>query len=74
MEIPPGNYRVSWTASGDSNFVVYVQGQSKDLLVNEILPSPNKGEVLFSSAGGQFIVSVEASNATWTITFTWLSP
>jgi len=74
MAIPPGNYRVSWQASGDSNFVVYIQGQSKDLLVNEILPNPSSGQVLFSSAGGQFIISVEASNATWRLTFTWLSP
>ena len=78
MEIPSGNYRVSWQATTSSpygeNFVVYIQGQSKSLLINEVLPNPNHGEVLFSSAGGQFIVSVEASQATWMITFTWLSP
>ena len=74
IEIPPGTYRVSWQASGAHNFVVYIQGQDKDLLVNEILPSPNHGEVLFSSAGGQFIIEVKASQATWKIAFTWLSP
>src|SRR5438105_3644784 len=35
MEIPKGNYRVSWQASGAHNFVVYIQGQDKRLLVNE---------------------------------------
>jgi hypothetical protein len=74
INVPPGNYRISWQASGSSNFVVYIQGQDKDLLVNEILPSPNHGEVLFTSAGGQFIIEVKASQATWKITFTWLSP
>jgi hypothetical protein len=81
IEIPPGNYRVSWQATyvkngygSIDNFAVYVQGQSKDLLVNEIIPATPSGEVLFTSLGGQFIVSVEVSSATWTITFTWLSP
>src|SRR5713101_6810794 len=46
MTIPPGNYRVSWQASGDSNFAIWIQGQQKSLLVNEILPNPNSGEVL----------------------------
>jgi hypothetical protein len=74
MTIPAGSYRVSWQASGSDNFMVYIQGQDKTLLVNEILPNPNHGEVLFTSLGGQFIVSVGASHATWQITFTWLSP
>jgi hypothetical protein len=74
IDVPPGNYRISWQASGRSNFVVYIQGQDKDLLVNEILPSPNHGEVLFTSGGGQFIIEIQASQATWKITFTWLSP
>jgi hypothetical protein len=81
VEIPPGNYRVSWQATyvktgfgSIDNFTVYVQGQSKDLLVNEIIPTTPSGEVLFSSAGGQFILSIEVSSATWQITFTWLSP
>jgi hypothetical protein len=74
MTIPPGNYRVSWQATGAHNFIVSIQGQQNTNLVNEILPSPDHGEVLFSSTGGQFIVAVEASQATWQITFTWLSP
>jgi hypothetical protein len=74
MNVPPGSYRVSWQANGAHNFAIWIQGQSKDLLVNEILPSPDHGEVLFSSAGGQFIISIEASQAVWQITFTWLSP
>jgi hypothetical protein len=74
MNIPAGNYRVSWQASGSSNFFIYVQGQDKRLLVNEILPNPDHGEVLFTSGGGSFIIEVKASQATWKITFTWLSP
>lgn len=81
IEIPPGNYRVSWQATyvksgfgSIDNFTVYIQGQSKDLLVNEIIPTTPSGEVLFTSLGGQFILSVQVSSATWQITFTWLSP
>jgi hypothetical protein len=78
MEIPPGNYRVSWqatyTGSYSENFVVYIQGQSKNLLINEIIPTTPHGEVLFSSSGGQFIIEVKASSANWNFTFTWLSP
>jgi hypothetical protein len=74
LQIPPGNYRVSWQATGSSNFIVHIQGQNTTYLVNEILPNPDHGEVLFSSAGGSFIIAVDASNATWQITFTWLSP
>jgi hypothetical protein len=83
MEIPPGNYRVSWQATDTQQiggttvselFEVYVQGQQKTNIVNEVLPTPSSGEALFSSAGGSFIVDVEVSSATWKITFTWLSP
>jgi hypothetical protein len=77
MDIPPGSYRVSWQATDtgpySDNFVVYVQGQSKNLLVNVVIPATPKGEALFTSGGGSFIVDVETSSATWTITFTWLS-
>ena len=78
MEIPPGNYRVSWqaidTGAYSENFFVYIQGQSRNLLVNEVIPTVDHGESLFSSLGGQFIIEVKASSATWKITFTWLSP
>jgi hypothetical protein len=78
MEIPSGNYRVSWqateTGAYSDLFEVSIQGQSKTLLINEVLPTTNHGEVLFSSAGGQFIIEVQTSNATWNMTFTWLSP
>jgi hypothetical protein len=83
MDIPPGNYRVSWQATDHAQiggqtvselFEVYVQGQGKNLLINEVLPGTPSGEALFSSAGGSFIIDVEASNTTWQITFTWLSP
>jgi hypothetical protein len=82
MEIPPGNYRVSWKATDTQQiggttvselFEVYVQGQQKNLVVNEVLPNPSSGEALFSSGGGSFIIDVEVSSATWRITFTWLS-
>ena len=83
MEIPPGNYRVSWQATDTKTiggttvselFEVYVQGQEKTNIINEVLPNPSSGEALFSSAGGSFIIDVEVSSATWQITFTWLSP
>jgi hypothetical protein len=77
MDIPPGSYRVSWSATDtgqfSDNFVVYIQGQSKNLLINVVIPTTPKGEALFTSGGGSFIVDVETSSATWTITFTWLS-
>lgn len=83
MEIPPGNYRVSWQATDTAkwsdgstmteNFAVYLQGQEKNLLINEVLPNPSSGEALFTSGGGSFILDVEVSSATWKITFTWLS-
>jgi len=56
------------------NFVVYLQGQDKTLVINEVLPGVSSGESLFESAGGRFIIEVKASNATWTLTFTWISP
>jgi hypothetical protein len=83
MDIPPGNYRVSWQATDTQSiggstlselFEVYVQGQQKTNIINEVLPTTPSGEALFSSAGGSFIVDVEVSSATWKITFTWLSP
>jgi hypothetical protein len=78
IEIPAGNYRVSWQATTTSqygdNFIVHIQGQSTTGLVNEILPNPDHGEVLFTSGGGSFILEVKTSQATWKITFTWLSP
>ena len=78
IDIPAGNYRVSWKAHDNSQysqlFEVYMQGQSKRLLINEVLPGTPSGEALFSSGGGSFIIDVEASETTWEITFTWLSP
>jgi len=81
IELPAGNYRVSWSAKyghhgygSIDNFSVYITGQSKDLLINEIIPTTPSGEVLFTSLGGQFILSIESSDSTWKITFTWLSP
>ena len=84
MDIPPGNYRVSWqgTDTGrlsdgstmSENFVVYVQGKSKTLIVDAVLPDTPSGQSLLSSAGGGFIIDVEADQATWNITLTWLSP
>ena len=84
IDIPPGSYRISWQATDtgrwsdgsvmSENFFVYIQGQNKTLVVNEVLPNPSSGEALFSSAGGSFIIDVEVSKATWNLTFTWLSP
>lgn len=83
ITIPPGNYRVTWRATdrariGGSTvselFEVYVQGQDKTNIINEVLPGTPSGEALFTSGGGSFIIDVEASETTWTITFTWLSP
>src|SRR2546422_472557 len=68
MDIPPGNYRVSWTAKDTQQiggttvselFEVYLQGQDKTNLINEVLPNPSSGETLFKSLGGSFIVDVE---------------
>lgn len=50
------------------------QSVNKDLLINEIIPTTPSGEVLFTSLGGQFILSIESSDSTWKIAFTWLSP
>jgi len=83
IEIPPGKYRVTWQATDHAQiggqtvselFEVYVQGQDKTNIINEVLPGTPSGEALFSSAGGSFIIDVEASETTWKITFTWLSP
>ena len=85
VTIPAGTYRINWRATGDTNFVVWLQGQDKSLLVNKILPNPDlahsaivvpvpdRGETLFNSLGGQFIIQVEASDSSWQVTFTWLS-
>ena len=55
-------------------FEVYIEGRERTNIVNEVLPGTPSGEALFSSAGGQFIIEVQASETTWKITFTWLSP
>jgi hypothetical protein len=78
IEIAPGNWRVSWQATDTGGFSelfeVYIVGQSRDNIVNEVLPATNHGEALFTSSGGQFIVEVQASTTKWKMTFTWLSP
>ena len=85
VTIPAGTYRISWQATGDTNFAVWLQGQDRSLLVNKILPnpdlahsaivipSPDRGETLFNSLGGQFIIQVEANDSSWQLTFTRLS-
>ena len=82
MDIPPGKYRVSWQATDHSQiggtivselFEVYVQGQDNTNIINAVLPGTPSGESLFSSAGGSFIISVQATATDWKITFTWLS-
>jgi hypothetical protein len=76
LQIPPGKYRVTWQATtSDSSelFNVWIQGQGRDLLVNEVLPKVNHGEALFNSGGGSFIIEVKGNQSTWQMTFTWLS-
>ena len=85
VTIPAGTYRINWQATGDTNFAVWLQGQDKSLLVNKVLsnpdlahsaiviPGPDRGETLFNSLGGQFIIQVEASDSRWQVTFTRLS-
>ena len=60
MDIPPGKYRVSWQATDMAQiggttvselFEVYVDGQERTNIINEVLPGTPSGEALFSSAG-----------------------
>jgi hypothetical protein len=49
FHLDAGNYRVSWTATGEStNLIVHIRaGQQVDGLINEIPPKPSSGEAFF---------------------------
>lgn len=66
-----GNYKVTWTAQGHDNFIVHIAlGDQTQHLVNEIPPNPSSGETLFySPQESDYILQVEASTLSWTITF-----
>ncbi len=70
LAIPKGDYRVTWTAQGNDNFIVTVIRASGDdiLLVNEIPPNPSSGQFLFPSPGGTYNVEIKASTLTWKLT------
>ena len=71
FHLASGNYRVSWTAQGHSNFIVHIHAGDQDQgLVNEIPPEPSSGEAFFRAGGGQYFLEIDASTLTWTITFT----
>lgn len=66
-------YRVSWSAQGErENFIVHIRNAAggDEGLVNEIHPEPSSGEEFFDSPGGEFFLEVDASELSWTATFT----
>jgi hypothetical protein len=71
FHLDAGNYRVSWTATGEStNFIVHIRaGQQVQYLISEIPPKPSSGEAFFQAAGGDYFLEVDASTLSWTITF-----
>ncbi len=73
VEMPHGDYRLTWTAQGSGGyFSVRLEGGQSSLLVSDDPAEADTGEVFIRFPGGRHIVSVEASELSWTITFTQL--
>jgi hypothetical protein len=73
VEMPHGDYRLTWTAQGGGGyFSVRLEGGQSSLLVSDDPAEADSGEVVTRYPGGRQIVSVEADGLLWTITFTQL--
>jgi hypothetical protein len=73
VEMPHGDYRLTWTAQGSGGyFSVRLEGGQSSLLVSDDPAEADSGEVVIRFPGGRHIVSVEADGLRWTITFTQL--
>lgn len=73
VEMPHGDYRLTWTARGGGGyFSVSLEGGQSSLLVSDDPAEADSGEVFVRFPGGRHIVSVEASELSWTITLTRL--
>ncbi len=73
VDMPHGDYRLSWTAQGSGGyFSVRLEGGQSSLLVSDDPAEADSGEVFVRFPGGRRIVSVQADRLTWTITFTQL--
>jgi hypothetical protein len=73
VEMPHGDYRLTWTAQGSGGyFSVRLEGGQSSLLVSDDPAEADSGEVFIRFPGGRHIVSVEASELSWRITFTQL--
>lgn len=71
MYIPTGNYKLTWTAKGHDNFIVYIEWDGDhSLMVNEIAPKPSSGETVFFSGGAQHLLTIDAATLTWTVKLT----
>jgi hypothetical protein len=73
VEMPHGDYRLTWTARGSGGyFSVRLEGGQSSLLVSDDPAETDSGEVFIRFPGGRHIVSVEADGLSWRITFTQL--
>jgi hypothetical protein len=73
VEMPHGDYRLTWTAQGGGGyFGVGLEGGQSSLLVSDDPAEADSGEVVIRFPGGRHIVSVVADGLRWTITFTQL--
>ena len=74
VDMPHGDYRLSWTAQGSGGyFSVRLEGAQSSLLVSDDPAEADSGEVFVRFPGGRHIVSVKADRLSWTITFTQLA-
>jgi hypothetical protein len=86
VELPQGNYRLSWNAQHDEKHedygeyvfqVILEENELSDLaksflnrFVDEIFDHDDSGEAFARLPGGMHIFSVKASHLDWTISFT----
>ena len=74
VDLPHGNYRLSWAAEGDADdghtFYIDLEQEESEALVIEYVEQSGSGEVFARLPGGRHIFSVKASHLNWTIEFT----
>lgn len=71
LDLARGQYRLSWTAKGNDNFILHLEGGGATMpLVNQIPPDPSSGETFLRVDGGHYVLTVAAATLTWTITLT----
>ena len=65
------HYKVTWTAQGNDNFNVVIQGNNLfDTLISAIPPNPSSGQGFLDAPGGDYYLVPAPTTLTWTITFT----